>query len=87
MKLVFPIDHFGLVSAQLFAQLLNQSGDKRKRKSAFNSIRTMVKNFNMLPKDAVVESISLEVDAAGQIAYRVDYSSAAPTDMVAPHYE
>lgn len=72
-KITFPLDHFGIVSAPLFAQLLNQSGDKRKRKTAFNSIRTMCKQFGMLPKDAEVETVSLEVDAAGQIAYRVDF--------------
>jgi hypothetical protein len=81
-SIIFPIDHFGVVSAPLFKQLLTQDGDKRKRKSAFNAIRTMCKQFGLLPKDAQVWHISLDVDAAGQIAYRIDYTTERPHDKL-----
>ena len=72
--ITFPIDHFGVVSGPLFAQLLKQDGDKRKRKTAFNQIASMCKAYKLIPANADVTSIALNVDKAGQIGYTLGYS-------------
>lgn len=73
MLVNISLDHFGVVAAPLFAQLLNQSSDKRKRLSAFNKLSRMMKDFSVIPKNANVLGIALHTDLAGQITYQIQY--------------
>lgn len=68
-----PLDSFGVASSALFDQLFRQGGDKRIRKTAFNAVRKMFKQFKLIPTDAEVTHISISVDTAGQIGYQVLY--------------
>lgn len=79
-----PIDSFGVVAAPLFAALLNQSGDRRKRRSAFNTIVAMCKGFGLIPKNAEVDSISLSTDKAGQITYTLAFEAGSQEPATTP---
>jgi hypothetical protein len=81
LRVDFPLDHFGVAASGLFAQLLSQTGDKRRRKSALNTIITMAKGFQLIPKEAEVVSISLLVDRAGQIMYQIQYTVIPPKTL------
>ena len=63
----FPIDHFGIAASHLIQEVVNQSSDKRKRKSAFNQLVGMAKATKQIPKGTEVQSIGLLTDKAGQL--------------------
>lgn len=84
IDVTFPLDHFGIVAGPLFQALLNQSGDRRKRKTAFNALTRIAKNFGCVPKNASVKYIGLVVDSAGQIVYQIRYVEENPHGHSAP---
>jgi hypothetical protein len=63
----FPLDHFGLVASPLIQALVNQAGDKRKRKSALGNLVKMAKVTAQIPKEKEVEYVGLLADKAGQL--------------------
>lgn len=76
----FPLDHFGIVSAQIFAQLLTQAGDKRKRRTAFNQIARMCKDYKVIPRNSEVHYIGVVTDASGQISYQLQFLKIEPQE-------
>lgn len=74
----FPLDYFGVVSSPLLQACINQSGDKRKRKVAFNNIERMLKSFALIPKEAKLVTFGLETDLAGQIGWTASFNVPIP---------
>jgi hypothetical protein len=80
----FPLDHFGVVASPLLQAVINQSGDKRKRKTAFNNIERMLKSFALIPKTSKLKSFGLVTDEAGQISWQATFEAEIPryADMI-----
>jgi hypothetical protein len=71
----FPLDHFGIVASPLLQAVINQSGDKRKRKTAFNNIERMLKSFALIPKTSKLKSFGLVTDEAGGISWQAAFEA------------
>lgn len=63
----FALDHFGIVSSSLIQDLIKQTGDKRTRKIALNTLTRMARATKQIPKDTEVVGGGLWTDSAGQI--------------------
>lgn len=63
----FPLDHFGIVASPLIQQLVAQTGDKRKRKSAMRALHQMAKSTKQIGTYDRTIGAGLTVDVAGQI--------------------
>ena len=63
----FPLDHFGCVASPLLQGLLNQSSNKRTRKTHFNALVHMAKATKQVPKDQLVVAVGLVCDLGGQL--------------------
>lgn len=63
----FPIDHFGLVASPLIERLLNQSSNRRSRKSALRNLVNIAKISNQIPREWNILAVGLRADYGGSL--------------------
>lgn len=63
----FSIDHFGLVASPLVEQLLNQSSNRRSRKSALRNLVNIAKISKQIPREWNILAVGLRVDHGGSL--------------------